>query len=285
MLLCSLNPTSLPPGPGRPRWVNPSQLSELVYLGWGKRDFSQSPIPQHRNPGWSYYIVRNGSVRVCVDKEEHLVSSPKCLLAGPRCSYGLRHEPGEQCDILVWIFRSTSKNSDLGHAADAYRIVDLGATSLQFIEHLHSQSREEITRQREFFDASLMHIRDLLDIQLVRSLGGIREESTEERRAGLAYEWMLNNLELSDPVRSLCDYLQISQSTLQRLCRNHFEMSPGALHRRLRLVEARRLIVEDGWQVKQAAYRLGYRYPNDLSRALSREFGQEGRCIAATDKT
>lgn len=47
-------------------------------------------------------------------------------------------------------------------------------------------------------------------------------------------------------------------------------MSPGAVHRQLRIQEAQRLIEDEGWQVKQAAYRLGYRHANDLSRALSR---------------
>lgn len=45
--------------------------------------------------------------------------------------------------------------------------------------------------------------------------------------------------------------------------------SPGAYFRKLKVEEAVRLIRDEGWQVKQVAYHLGYRHPNDLSRALA----------------
>lgn len=258
------------PGPGRPRWIGPSTRGELVYLSWGKRDFSKSPIPQHKNPGWSYYLLRSGTVRICRGDTEQILQASQCLLAGPDYSYGLRHAEGERCEVLVWIFRSASTQPSLAIPTDTCRIVTLDAATRRFVEQLHAQTREEITRVREFFEPSLLHLRELLDIQLARSMNGPRNDSTEDKCMALAYHWMLNNLELRDPVRSLCDYLQISPSTLHRMCRRQFRMAPGALHRRLRMQEAQRLIEEEGWQVKQAAYRLGYRHPNDLSRALSR---------------
>jgi AraC-like DNA-binding protein len=46
-------------------------------------------------------------------------------------------------------------------------------------------------------------------------------------------------------------------------------LSPGAYFRRAKTEEARRLIREEGWQVKAVAYHLGYRHANDLSRALA----------------
>ena len=46
-------------------------------------------------------------------------------------------------------------------------------------------------------------------------------------------------------------------------------MAPGAFFRQLKMDEARRLIREEGWQVKAVAYHLGYRHANDLSRALA----------------
>jgi AraC-like DNA-binding protein len=46
-------------------------------------------------------------------------------------------------------------------------------------------------------------------------------------------------------------------------------MPPGAYFRQLKANEARRLIEEEGWRVKAAAYHLGYRHANELSRALA----------------
>ncbi|TWT80757.1 transcriptional activator FtrA [Planctomycetes bacterium CA13] len=263
------------PGPGRPRWVAPSTRSELVYLSWGSRDFSKSPIPEHHNPGWSYVVICSGTVRISQGPKERSLGSSECLLAGPGCSYGLRHAKGERCELLVWIFRSAPNHSPLGLGTDLFQTVTLDTETRRFVENLHAQTREEISRVRDFFEPSVIHIRELLDIQIMRSLHGPRKESVQDRRLTLAYDWMLNNLELNDPVRSLCDYLQISQSTLHRLFRDHYSMAPGAVHRRLRVQEAQRLIEEEGWQVKQAAYRLGYHHANDLSRALSRAVADE----------
>ena len=60
----------------------------------------------------------------------------------------------------------------------------------------------------------------------------------------------------------------MSPSALHRFFRSQAGLSPGAYFRNLKWQEARRLVENEGWQVKAAAYHLGYRHPNDLSRAL-----------------
>ena len=79
---------------------------------------------------------------------------------------------------------------------------------------------------------------------------------------------MMNNLSIHTPVPALCDYLGMSPSALHRFFRSQAGLSPGAYFRKLKWKEARRLVEKEGWQVKAAAYHLGYRHPNDLSRAL-----------------
>jgi AraC-like DNA-binding protein len=80
---------------------------------------------------------------------------------------------------------------------------------------------------------------------------------------------MAGNLAIHAPVPALCDYLRMSPSTLHRFFRARTGLSPGAYFRQVKTDEARRLIREQGWQVKAVAYHLGYRHANDLSRALS----------------
>lgn len=62
----------------------------------------------------------------------------------------------------------------------------------------------------------------------------------------------------------------MSASTLRRLLLERTGLAPGTHFRALKLREAKRLIQEERWPVKAAAYHLGYSHPNDLSRALRR---------------
>jgi AraC-like DNA-binding protein len=71
------------------------------------------------------------------------------------------------------------------------------------------------------------------------------------------------------PLRLHSMFTRVSPSTLHRFFRAQTGMAPGAYFRKIKAEEARRLIHEEGWQVKAAAYHLGYRHPNDLSRALA----------------
>ena len=258
------------PVAGQPRWIAASENSELVYLSWGIRDFSRHPISEHRNPGWSYVIVSRGTVRFFQAASEVTVGASQCVVTAPSCSHGFRHEAGEHCKVLTWIFRSAPAHPELAIGNGSFRLFDLEPAALQAVEHLHAQSRQEIIRMQGLFERSIQHFRDLLDIQLVRSLSQPPASPLYDDRLERARHWMRSNLELADPVRSLCSYLQVSQSTLYRLFQRGFGMSPRAVHNELRMLEAKRLIEQEGWQVKQAAYRLGYRHPCDLSRALSR---------------
>jgi AraC-like DNA-binding protein len=80
---------------------------------------------------------------------------------------------------------------------------------------------------------------------------------------------MSNNLPIHAPVPALCDYLRMSPSTLHRFFLEQTGTSPGRFFRKMKTEEARRLIRDEGWQVKAAAWHLGYQHANDLSRALS----------------
>lgn len=264
----------IPPQPGRPHWVAPSRNSGLIYLSWGSRSFSSAPIPEHRNPGWSYVFVRSGIVRMTHSRGEVVLKESQGLVAGPECSFGFRHGDAEACELLVWIFRSASTHGSLTLGDSEYRVFRVAAQPFQAIERLHAHSRDEVSQDDAYSEQAIDSIRSLLDVCLARRQP-VTPQQEQDHRLRLARAWMQNNLELNDPVRSLCQYLQVSSSTLRRLFQERYGVTPGAMHRGMRLREARRLISDEGWMVKQAAYRLGYRHANDLSRALSRHAEQK----------
>jgi AraC family transcriptional regulator of arabinose operon len=91
---------------------------------------------------------------------------------------------------------------------------------------------------------------------------------------GQADAWMAAHLDSGEPIARLCDYLNVSQSTLYRRFMEDTGASPLARFQDLKMCEARRLLSEQGLTVKEAAFRLGYAHFNDLSRAYRRHFGK-----------
>jgi AraC-like DNA-binding protein len=144
--------------------------------------------------------------------------------------------------------------------------LQLKETSLKALKQLHDRCHKEIASPDSLLPSTLNALRQLLEIEIHRASWPL--EVTGDLRWELAQSWMMNNLSIHTPVPSLCDYLGMSPSGLHRFFRTQVQTSPGSYFRKLKREEACRLIESEGWQVKAAAYHLGYRHPNDLSRAL-----------------
>ncbi len=256
--------------PGSPRWLAPSPDAPLLYLGWGERDFHRTPLPMHRKAGWSYTLVRSGTVRMTLPSATPRLKAGTLLIAAPECPYGLAHEPGERCDLFVWLWNAPPTLDALHPHPAAYAHHHLSGETRQQLEHLHAECRREITHPDAFTPGVFSAVRTRVDTALARSLTPAPPGGNNAARVALAEQWMHANLAARKPTALLADYLQISPSSLHKLFRTHRGRSPGAVHQQHKLREARRLIHEEGWLVKQAAYHLGYRHPNDLSRALHR---------------
>jgi AraC-like DNA-binding protein len=74
-------------------------------------------------------------------------------------------------------------------------------------------------------------------------------------------------------VASLAKLAKMSRSAFFKHFRELIAMSPIQYQKRLRLLEARRLMVEEGETAEGSAYKVGYKSPSQFSREYSRMFG------------
>jgi AraC-like DNA-binding protein len=155
---------------------------------------------------------------------------------------------------------------ELQLAEGTYLTLDLRDSSLDALKELHARCRKEIAVSDSSLPFTLHALRQLVEVEILRATR--TATATGDLRWELAHSWMMNNLSIHTPVPALCDYLGMSPSALHRFFRSQAGLSPGAYFRKLKWQEARRLVENEGWQVKAAAYHLGYQHPNDLSRAL-----------------
>lgn len=253
------------PPPGRPSWGGQGNLP-LIYLGWGRRDFAKNPLPVHYDRGTNYFILVSGEIELSVGNEQKIVQGPSAILIDSDCRFGITQKRRETVGILVWVWKDRPQLPEIQISEGGHLVLDLKTASLEALKDLHTRCRKEIAMSDSVLPSTLNALRQLLEVEILRA--SRPTAVTGDLRWELAHSWMMNNLSIHTPVPALCDYLGMSPSALHRFFRTQVQLSPGAYFRKLKWQEARRLVHTEGWQVKAAAYHLGYRHPNDLSRAL-----------------
>ncbi|WP_237058051.1 AraC family transcriptional regulator [Microbulbifer sediminum] len=78
-------------------------------------------------------------------------------------------------------------------------------------------------------------------------------------------------------IRELAEYANMSESSLYHSFKQVTRMSPLQFQKKLRLHEARRLMLAEGLEAASASYRVGYESPSHFSREYSRMFGAPPR--------
>jgi AraC-like DNA-binding protein len=86
--------------------------------------------------------------------------------------------------------------------------------------------------------------------------------------------WLLReNFTQSLPVEQLASAAGMSNSSFHHHFKSLTSMTPLQFQKQLRLLEARRLMLSDAFNVTDAAYRVGYESVSQFSREYSRAFG------------
>jgi AraC-like DNA-binding protein len=265
----------LPPT-GRPRWVCPKNLKlELQYLSWGKRRFGESGIPLSLHHGWVYCLVLQGNPILRLASAARQVHPGQLLVIGPDCASGWTASSLESvAELLTWVWNGAPRCPRLGPKADGGQSFNSDRALIRALQHIHSLCRQELEKPDILSALALEELRFRMDIAISRFKGGNRSAPEYALRLELALRWLTQNLRERNPVAPLCEYLQISPVTLNRLFRTHLHESASAYHTRMRMKWAGRMLKNGAVAVKQVAYELGYLHANDFSRAFKRFTGR-----------
>ena len=258
------------PPPGGSAWADDPRRSPLLYLAWGLRRYGDTPLPLRRRFDWIYVAPRSGEPTVVINGVRRRLPAGRCLILAPGCETEYRDHPGRACRIQTWVWRDAPAFPALRPTPGKARILRLSSAQTREARAVHDACRREVRDPDAHTAFSLETLRRRLDLCLVRGQGGgAAADQDGAQRLELALHWLREHPENHAPAAGLADYLQLSPATLRRLFRRHLGHGPREAARRIRMREARRLIDEEGQRVKEAAHRLGYAHPNDLSRALA----------------
>ncbi|MDQ7981614.1 AraC family transcriptional regulator [Paraburkholderia sp. SARCC-3016] len=97
--------------------------------------------------------------------------------------------------------------------------------------------------------------------------------NTQSNRVARAVRWIRQNYTHPLRIKDLADSVGMAESTLHQHFRTLTAMSPLQYQKRLRLHEARRLMINQRIDAGTAAHRVGYESATQFSREYSRMFG------------
>lgn len=264
-----------PKGPPYTR-VYQAGPSELGYLSWGQRRYGDSPIAESAHEGWHYFAVLAGAPHLMIGGRRYPTAPGFVSVAHPACPLGHRDEPGRECQMLTWIWRSPPAHSQLRPEPGGVLFLPAERGLLAQLRRLHGECRQAVARANEDGILLLRAKRLELDVTLARVLER-RTPADGAFRFHLANEYLRMHMDELDPVRRLSEYLQISESSLKRLFLAHSGKTPRAFAIELRMTWARARLEAGAGSVKSVAYSLGYRHANDFSRAFKRYHGTTAR--------
>jgi transcriptional regulator GlxA family with amidase domain len=132
----------------------------------------------------------------------------------------------------------------------------------------------EVEKPDELTKLALEQLHLAIDVTVARLVQRKTQPPEPSGRVELAIRWMAQNLAEPHPVSALCEYLQVSPATLARMFQTHHGESPAMYHQRLRMTRATELLETGRFSVKEIAYALGYKHPNDFSRGFKQFVGK-----------
>jgi len=92
-------------------------------------------------------------------------------------------------------------------------------------------------------------------------------------RIARAIEWLKVNFNKPLRIEELASKVGLSTSAFHSHFRSTTAMSPLQFQKRMRLIEARRLMLTEQIDASRAAFRVGYESPSQFNREYSRQFG------------
>lgn len=125
-----------------------------------------------------------------------------------------------------------------------------------------------------FFKSKVLELLALFFYSLDQRGGAVPPLSTREREVvTAAREFLLAHLEVPPPVRAVARHAGVNETTLKRLFRDTYGLSPHAYLQTGRMAAAREMLLHYGANVSEAALAVGYSNISHFITAFYRHYG------------
>ncbi len=263
--------------------MRPPVPFDLAYLSWGRRQFFQ-PIEPAKHEGWHYLLVLRGNPTMNINGEDVATKPGWFSVADPDCVMGHRDRPGRTCEVLVWIWRTPPSHSAMRPVRGHCQLYQLGPKYIRRMQELHQECRQAVASVGEEGALRLRATRILIDLCLLDSRIA-RDRPKNTAQFDLAVEYLKSHLGDPTILRGLARELHVSGRAINQMFHQRAGRSPRAYVHELRMQSAWNLLAGSGESIKAVAMALGYRHPNDFSRAFKQHFGLPASSANLSPKT
>ncbi|AIK96629.1 hypothetical protein ID47_07710 [Candidatus Paracaedibacter acanthamoebae] len=271
------------------RHANQEQLCKTKISGLHLSRFSNTTEPNFYIHQTNVCFIIQGRKQITIGKDTYTYDPLTCLVASvnlpaigqileatpdkPYFSISLSVQPEDLASLILETgqhqFQLKKDNSQVLHVsqittslADALirllKLLDLKDQEMQIIAPL-------VIREISF---------RLLQTEQFGSLTQVAMGHGNLHRISCAIAWIKQNLSTSLRVKDLAKQVNMSVSGLHHQFKAVTSLSPLQFQKKLRLQEARNLLMTDKTCIAKIAYQVGYESPSQFSREYTRLFGQ-----------
>ncbi len=209
----------------RPCWYASDNRSDPWYLGWGLRNFHKSPTMSRLSDrsrergGRGMMLILRGSPTILLGEGPLRLQPGQAILTAPPCDYtaGFLDESDEYCEILAWIWRTPPLWTEVRPRQRDHYLCRVNEQSRQRLRAAHGVCRQEVEQWDKFSAQFLRGVRVQLETVLARSVGADPSAGSHQQITGAASRWLDQDFHQPNAILLLCDYLQVSRSTLDRV--------------------------------------------------------------------
>jgi AraC family transcriptional activator of pyochelin receptor len=194
-----------------------------------------------------------------------------------------RYRAGEQVGQLRLLLSADSVSRYLGQTVSSRLFATVSVVNHVFTPYSRATTLLLQQLKQEGDDPLMQHINALnLLAQQRHLLEEVRERPLHPRddlQLEQARDWMLAHLHEPFSLSTLAMAVGLSDYKLKQGFNQRFNTTPGQMLLQMRMEKAHQLL-EQGYQVAQAGWQVGYRHANNFSVAFQRYFGRQPSAVA-----
>lgn len=242
-------------------------------LRWGDSFPGDFPQRIRSLAFWEYFVVAGGGAKLLIAGQVIPVCRGDVFILGNARPHGWNGTPGQPLNMLTWAWRKPPCLPSLQAPPDGWRRLRLSAAAQRRLRQIHVACRNELRALNKL--SQWVFQRNRLDLELVLAQALLQQKAASENEDifAEALKWMTAHLDHANPQDELCRHLRLSPTTLNRLFQRRWRRSFAAAYQHMRMQQAQEWLSGKRRSVKAVALSLGYKHPNDLSRAFKKATG------------
>jgi AraC-like DNA-binding protein len=259
------------------KWIGPeSSDMELLYLGWGKRNYYRHPVPPRLQPGFEWIFMLKGEIETYNRDLLFQLEPGDLLVSHTDFEHGQRQRESKDVQLFVIQWKSPPELPWFRPSPGSALKVKTSPEALKIVSNAMLYLRNQVKRPHALSFLEIKKRRLQLEGDLSSALGlNLRTGYwAEDRVLELAANWANQHVSSGLKVAALASYLEIHPVQLNRIFRRQRKITTKHFLSEFQMKEVDRWIRDPKLSLKEVAHRSGFKQSAHLCEAILRRYGK-----------